>query len=93
MKETRIPTRADMPPYLLVWSSDECMPVLLGLGIGIMLNQVFICTTVGLIVAHFYRKFRDLHPDGYLFHLLYWYGFGFTRSKSMINPWIKRLIP
>ena len=42
MKETRIPTRADMPPYLLVWSSDECMPVLLGLGIGIMLNQVFI---------------------------------------------------
>ena len=62
MKETRIPTRADMPPYLLVWSSDECMPVLLGLGIGIMLNQVFICTTVGLVVAHFYRKFRDLHP-------------------------------
>ena len=93
MKETRIPTRTDMPPYLLVWSSDECMPVLLGLGIGIMLNQVFICTTVGLVVAHFYRKFRDLHPDGYLFHLLYWYGFGFTRSKSMINPWIKRLIP
>ena len=63
MKETRIPTRADMPPYLLVWSSDECMPVLLGLGIGIMLNQVFICTTVGLVVAHFYRKFRDLHRE------------------------------
>ena len=82
-----------MPPYLLVWSSDECMPVLLGLGIGIMLNQVFICTTVGLVVAHFYRKFRDLHPDGYLFHLKKRYCFGFTRSKSMINPWIKRLIP
>ena len=48
---------------------------------------------IGIVIAHFYKKFRDMHPDGYLFHLLYWYGFGFARSKSMINPWIKRLIP
>lgn len=44
MKETRIPTRADQPPQLLLWSADECLPVLLGLGLGIMINQVFVCT-------------------------------------------------
>lgn len=95
MKETRIPTRADQPPQLLLWSADECLPVLLGLGLGlgIMINQVFVCTVTEMIISHFYRKFRDLHPDGYLLHLAYWYGLGFCRSKSMINPWIKRLIP
>ena len=49
MKETRIPTRADQPPQLLLWSADECLPVLLGLGLGIMINQVFVCTVTGMI--------------------------------------------
>ena len=93
MQETKIPIRVDQPPYLLLWSSDECMPVVFGFGIGLLIGQAFICTTVGIIVAHFYKKFRDMHADGYLMHLLYWYGFGFCRSKSMLNPFIKRLIP
>lgn len=93
MKPIEIPTRADDPPYMLMWSSDECLPVLLGFSFGIIIEQVFACTIAGFIIAHFYRKYRDQHADGYLFHLLYWYGFGFSRSKSMINPFIKRLIP
>ena len=93
MKEIHIPTRADQPPYLLLWSSDECLPVVLGFGFGLMLSQVFICTTVGIIIAHFYKKFRDLHADGYMMHFMYWYGFGFTRSKTMVNPFTRRFIP
>lgn len=93
MKATTIPTRADQPPYLLLWSSDECLPVLTGLIFGFFLEQVVICTTIGFIIAHFYKKYRDQHADGFLMHLLYWYGFGFCRSKSMINPYTKRLIP
>lgn len=93
MKEIHIPTRADQPPYLLLWSSDECMPVCFGFGFGLLLDQVFVFTALGILIAHFYKKFRDLHADGYLMHLLYWYGFGFCRSKSMINPFTKILIP
>mgnify|MGYP002679723497 CR=1 FL=1 len=93
MKEIYIPTRADQQMYVLLWSSDQIMPVIFGFGFGILLEQVFICTMVGIVIAHFYKKFRDLHADGYLYHFVYWYGCGFPRSKSMINPFITRLIP
>lgn len=93
IKPTLIPTRADQPPYLLLWSSDECLPVVTGFGFGLLLEQTFVCTVIGVLISHFYKKFRDLHADGYLMHLLYWYGLGFCRSKSMINPFTKRLIP
>lgn len=93
MKEIHIPTRADQPMYLLLWSADQCMPVVVGFGIGLLVGQVFICTVIGMIVSHFYKKFKDLHADGYLYHIIYWYGCAFPRSKSMINPFIRRLIP
>lgn len=93
IKPTHIPTRADQPPYLLLWSSDECLPVVTGFGFGLLLEQTFVCTVIGVLISHFYKKFRDLHADGYLMHLLYWYGLGFCRSKSMVNPFTKRLIP
>ena len=93
MQAINIPTRADQPPYLLLWSSDECIPTLAGFAIGMLTDQVFIFTVIGIIIAHFYKKFRDLHADGFLIHLAYWYGFGFCRSKSMINPFTDRLLP
>ena len=93
MQPTKIPVRADDPPYMLLWSADEIMPIVLGLGLGIIIEQVFICVVIGAVIANLYKRFRDIHPDGYLFHLAYRYGFGFCRSKSMLNPYIKRLIP
>lgn len=55
--------------------------------------HIFIATVIGFVVSHFYKKFRDQHADGYLYHLLYWYSFGFTRSPSFINPYIRILFP
>ena len=93
MKETRIPTLADLPPRLLLWSADDIMPVIIGFCFGILVNQIVICTVLGLVSVHFYKKFRDMHADGFIFHLAYWYGCSMFRSSSMINPWVKRLIP
>ena len=93
MKPVRIPTRADEPPHLFLWSADEVLPIVGGLGIGILVEQVFACVLVGAIATNLYRRFRDLHSDGYLMHLAYHYGFGFSRSPSMITPFIKKLIP
>lgn len=91
--EVEIPIYADEPPHFLLWSVDEIMPILLGLGVGILMGHIFIATLIGFVVSRFYKKFRDQHADGYLYHMLYWYGFGFTRSRYFINPYIKIFFP
>lgn len=93
MEPVRIPTRADDPPHLLMWSADEILPLVGGLGLGIVLDQVLMCVLAGSVATNLYKRFRDLHPDGYLMHLAYHYGFGFSRAPSMINPFIKSLLP
>lgn len=91
--DVKVPTYADEPPHFLLWSADEIIPLIFGFGMGIILNKIVVLTVAGFLISHFYKKFRDQHSDGYLFHLFYWYGFGFTRSKSFINPFIKILFP
>ena len=56
-------------------------------------SPLLICVVIGAITTNLYKRFRDLHPDGFLMHIAYHYGFGFSRSASMINPFIKNLLP
>ena len=93
MKPVRIPTRADEPPHMFLWSADEVLPIVGGLGIGILVDQVFICVLVGGLATNLYRRFRDRHSHGYQLHLPQHDGFGFSRSPTIINPLITRLIP
>ena len=93
MKPTEIPVRADDPLHVLLWSIDELIPMVAGLMIGMIIRQALLCFLVGMAVSSLYRRFRDSHADGYLEHLFYHYGFGFSRSKSMVNPFIKRFFP
>lgn len=93
MKPVKIPSRVDEPPHLLLWSADEMLPMLMGLGIGIVIGQAMICFLVGLAVTKTYAKFRDNHPDGYLLHLIYWAGFLHTKARCMKNPYVRRYLP
>ena len=68
---TQIPTQIDAPQHLLLWSADEVVPIAVGLIIGMILHKALICTLIGMGMTHFYRKFRDQHPDGYLMHRFY----------------------
>ena len=47
-----------------MWTADELAPVTLGLLLGVFLEQFAVMTLLGLVLAHFYRRFRDEHPDG-----------------------------
>ena len=85
--------RADDPLHILLWSIDELVPMIAGLVIGMIVSQALICFLIGMAVSSLYKRFRDSHADGYLEHLFYNYGFGFTRSQSMVNPCIKRFFP
>lgn len=93
VQPTLISTRADDPQHLLLWSADEVIPMVVGLLFGMMIGQALVFFLFGVLITNLYRRFRDGHADGYLLHLFYNYGFGFTRSKSMVNPFIKRFFP
>lgn len=93
MKPVKIPSRVDEPPHILLWSADEMLPMLMGLGIGIVIGQAMICFLIGLVVTKLYARFRDNHPDGFLLHLIYWSGFLHTKARSMLNPFVRRYLP
>ena len=93
MSQVRIPTRADDPLHLLMWQVDEVVPILAGFIVGIVVSHEVWCTLIGVLVTNLYRRFRDLHPDGYLLHLAYFYGFTFTKAYSLVNPFIRRFLP
>lgn len=93
MQPVRIPRRIDEPPHMLLWSADEVAPILVGLFFGVMLEQLMISLLAGLVISHFYKKFRDNHSDGFLLHMIYWAGIFFTKAKSLKNPFCRRYIP
>jgi len=93
LKPINIPSRIDDPPHLLLWSMDELAPMLIGLVVGIVLEEALIFTALGFVVTSFYRRFRDNNPDGYLLHMLYYAGFLPPKGRLMINPYIKRFQP
>jgi conjugal transfer pilus assembly protein TraL len=93
MKPITIPGRVDDPPHLMLWSSDELAPMLLGLTFGIFIGKALICTIIGFLITSAYRKFRESSPDGYLLHMLYYGGFLPPKGRSMINPYIRRIFP
>ena len=93
MKPIKIPQRVDEPPHILLWSVDELAPLLLGIVLGMLLGQMLVCFGIGFVVTQFYRRYRENHPDGFLLHIMYWYGIPITRSKSMVNPFVRRLFP
>lgn len=89
----RIPRYIDSPPHVMLWEADELAPIILGLAIGMLFGIAFICTVVGLGVTHIYKKFKDGHPDGFMLHTLYWYGFMPGRGKSIRNPYSRLYLP
>ena len=90
---TKIPKTLDQPITLLIWSADELVPFSAVVLIGMLMGQFFIALVVALGVTRAYRRFRDIHPDGYLFHVAYWYGFMPIRSRHFPNPFIRTFYP
>jgi conjugal transfer pilus assembly protein TraL len=93
MKPIYVPNTIDDPPHMLLWSADELAPILMGLAIGMMTGNALVFTAIGVGITYAYRKYRDGRPDGYLMHMLYWYGFWPSRSKSIPNPFARRYLP
>ncbi len=93
MKPVEIPRRVDEPPHLLLWSMDELAPILVGMFCGVMFGSMGLFLILGMVVAHFYGKYRDNHPDGLFLHIIYWMGFPIVRSRLFTNPYCRQYLP
>ena len=62
MKQIQIAQHIDEPPHFLLWAVDEMVPPVLGIVAGILLGQLFYCLSAGLVVNHFYKRFRVCLP-------------------------------
>jgi conjugal transfer pilus assembly protein TraL len=93
MEQVKIPKRVDDAPNFLLWQVDELAPMIIGLLIGMFMDQALLMFLLGAMVTKYYRKFRDSKPDGHLYHTLYWYGVVPLKASCMKNPYIKRYFP
>jgi len=95
MEPVKMPTRVDEPKQFLIWTVDEVIPILSMIGVGVVLEQVFLCMLVGWVLAYFYKKYKNSRPDGFIFHAFYWFGLMPSKksSKTMVNPFIRRWFP
>ncbi len=69
-----IPKYIDDPPRILLWRSDDFLPLAIGMLAGVLANQFLICMAIAFVSVRFWRRHRDNRPDGYVLHLMYWWG-------------------
>jgi len=93
MASTPIPRELSKPQQLLFLTIDELVPFGLGFVIGIASGWFFTCVALGVAGSVFFRRYRDSRPDGFLLHLLYWYGLAPIKGRSVINPFHRRVLP
>lgn len=93
MEPVKLPTKVDEPHQFLIWSVDEMIPMMTLFVFGMMIDQALIFTLAGLVLASIYKKHKNSKPDGYLLHILYWWGLLPSKGKTLVNPFIRRFIP
>ena len=89
----RMPKSIDDPAQVLLWSMDEFVMVAVLFGVGLTFRQLTASVIFIFIFLKVYRRFRDGRPNGFLQHIMYWYGFAGSETTSIRNPFIRRFLP
>lgn len=71
---TRIPRYIDDPPTILFWDVDEISVICICMVVGIITGELTKFIIGGLIVSKLIGKMKSEKQDGFLQHLLYWWG-------------------
>lgn len=93
MDQVNIPTEIDTPQQVLLWSLDEFAPFMIFMVAGNFLNHFFLGLGAGWVVSHLYRRFKNTRPDGYLLHLLYWFGLTQLKGLTIADPYQREYRP
>jgi conjugal transfer pilus assembly protein TraL len=93
MDPVRVPVEIDTPHQVLLWSVDEFVPFMLFLIIGNLTGHLVSFCVMGGVIGHFYKRYKNTRPDGYLNHLLYWAGFRGQKGMTYLNPYAREFLP
>lgn len=85
----KLPRTIDDPPEILLWSSDEMIPMLFCVCVGIFINHFFIMTFIGVILWRALRRYKNSRPNGFLMHILYWFGMPLGKSPILANSFLR----
>jgi type IV conjugative transfer system protein TraL len=94
MEPIRLPNRIDEPRYFLFWRSDELIPLATLFFFGLYIDQLVICTVLGLASTFGARRFRTNNPEGILMHAAWYFGLvPFLKGTSLRFPFLRRILP
>jgi len=88
-----LPTHLDESEMFLFWPSDEAMPFIFAFLFGFMMEMTLVGILFGYLIVKAQRKFKDMHPNGYLQHLVYWYLGAPLKGRTIDNPFIREYRP
>lgn len=78
---TKICRYIDDQPSIFFWDLDQIIIFSAFFGMGIIIGKLLVCGIIGILVTYILTKHRKEKSDGYLFHILYWWGL-ITFKKS-----------
>ncbi len=90
--ECSIPHYIDDPPQFLFWELDETIPVLAGMGFGILVNSLISYALVGLLASRIVAGLKKGQHRNFMIHWLYWQGFPGTSLKGYPASHIRRFM-
>lgn len=88
----RIPTEIDTPGQVLLWSTDEFLPFMTFLVIGNLIGHLIVFCLLGGVIGHLYRRYKNTRPNGYLNHLLYWFGLRGEKGLTYVSPFKREFL-
>lgn len=86
MSEETLPEGIDEPQQVLLWTIDEAIPLVGMFVIGFIMEQIILFTAIGFLFSKLVRKYKDIRPDGFMAHTLWYWGIGAVKGHTMLNP-------
>lgn len=93
MSEIEFPRYNDLPPRFLFFSIDQTIVVATGVAFGAVTKNLLPALIVCVIVAWAIGRWREARPDGYMVHMLFWYGVLPAKGRSVLNPFLRKVLP
>lgn len=93
MNDVEFPRYNDVPPRFLFFQVDQTIVAATSIAFGAVTKTLLVSMIVGIVLAWLVGRWRESRPDGYLAHMLIWYGVLPAKGRSAINPFIRMIYP
>lgn len=87
-----LPRHVDEPPIMLMWTSDEVGSFFFIFIMGFMLEQIILSLVLAYFTVKMVRRFKNIKPNGYLVHMLYWFGVTISEARTLPNPYERQYL-